>query len=494
MKYAFAIRLFAIGSLAACAHQQIDVEPQVALPDQFSHTAAAQGQAEIMQWWRAWPDPLLGQLVEQGLAANRDLAATRAKLIAARATAATARADLGPQAALTGSVGAHNVQLDNPLGSDMRQGLSAFNTPLSDDSQRLSGHNSRLGFSARWEPDIFGAKRSDADAANYAALGEAEKWHGAQMLLATDIADHYLQVRALQQRIRSGQNSIATLQQLHRYSQGRFHAGQASDYDVRDIAAKVSALQAQQATLQAQADAHTRILAVLTGQIPQNFTLPDVGTDVLTNLPAAPSGQQPLQVLERRPDVRANRAAVQAYSAKLASARADLLPRFDIQFVWQTGRIRLDSDLPAMKGLGGLVSAGVTLPIFTAGRIQRNIDAADARLSAALAQYDHSILNALAEVDSSYQLQYSLNRQNRWLADAVAQAQQQATGADKLFRYGHLTLDRSLSARLNAEDLAERQIQGRLAEAQNLLNIYKALGGGWHGQDAEPAFRQPVKD
>ena len=64
-------------------------------------------------------------------------------------------------------------------------------------------------------------------------------------------------------------------------------------------------------------------------------------------------------------------------------------------------------------------------------------------------------------------------------------ATQQAAGADKLFRYGHLTLDRSLSARLNAEDLAERQIQGRLAEAQNLLNIYKALGGGWDGQDAE---------
>ncbi|WP_231867694.1 TolC family protein [Snodgrassella sp. CFCC 13594] len=166
-------------------------------------------------------------------------------------------------------------------------------------------------------------------------------------------------------------------------------------------------------------------------------------------------------------------------SAKLASAKADLLPRFDINFLWQTGRVRLDSDLPQFKGLGSLVSAGITLPIFTSGRIQRNIEAADARLQAALAEYDQRVLQALADVDSSYQLQYGLHRQNQLLSQAKRQARTQATGAERLFHYGHLTLDRVLSARLNAEDMADKSIQGKLAEAQNLLNVYKALGGGW---------------
>ena len=104
---------------------------------------------------------------------------------------------------------------------------------------------------------------------------------------------------------------------------------------------------------------------------------------------------------------------------------------------------------------------------------------ADARLQSAIAGYDQSILKALAEVDSAYQLQYSLNRQNSLMNTAQGEANRQANAAEKLFRYGNMTLDRTLRARLNAENLNDQQVQGRLAEAQNLIKLYKALGGGW---------------
>lgn len=170
---------------------------------------------------------------------------------------------------------------------------------------------------------------------------------------------------------------------------------------------------------------------------------------------------------------------MQAYVAKLASAKADLYPRFDIQFLGQTGRIDLSTDIPDLKGWGNLLNVNLNIPIFTNGRIQANIDAADARLKTALLQYDKALLQSLADVDNSYQAQAALNRQTHLLQTAYQQAQKQAGNAEKLFQYGEKTLDNALTARLIALDYQNRLVQSRLAGAKNLINLYKALGGGW---------------
>ena len=126
-----------------------------------------------------------------------------------------------------------------------------------------------------------------------------------------------------------------------------------------------------------------------------------------------------------------------------------------------------------------MLSGGITLPIFTNGRIQANINAADARLKAALLQYDKALLQALADVDNSYQAQYELNNQLQLLQTASRQAQSHADNAEKLFRYDEQTLDNALSARLTALDYQQQVIQARLSVAQNLIGLYKSLGGGW---------------
>lgn len=470
----------------ACAPINMNVTTQVPIPAQFDQTARARSSADVARWWQSWSDPVLSRLIERGLQANHHLAEIRANVAAARASAALAQSELGPSVGVEGGISGHNVQADNPLSDAIRADLVRSGSSLANGSQRLKGHDETIGFAASWEPDIFGGKRSDAAAARYASLGMAEQWHGAQMVLVSDIADNYVRVRSLQQRIRIGHQTLNTLKELQRYTVGRFRAGQATDYDVQAVGAKYSAVAAQLATLQAQADGYQRSIAVLTGQSPQQFVLPASSIDILAHLPDAPTGQMPLDVLNRRPDVRAQEQAVKARSAQLASAKADLLPRFNIEFLWQTGHVHLDSDVPGLKGFGGLVAADVSLPVFTSGRIKHNIEASDARLQAALAQYDQTILNALAEVDSSYQLQYSLNRQNQLLTQALSKAQKQAHSADQLFRYGNLTLDRTLNAHLDESDLADRQVQGRLAEAQNLLNVYKTLGGGWSEASPNP--------
>jgi NodT family efflux transporter outer membrane factor (OMF) lipoprotein len=457
---AWSFSLMAACTLAACQNTTVPLDGRIDVPPQFSQAEAARGSVDIGHWWQSWHDPVLSALVEQGLQQSPDVQIAVSRLNEARATSRMARADLGPQAGLSGSAGIVRGNVDNPLNDNTRASLLG-------------------GASASWEPDIFGGKRSDADAAAYAALGVQEQLYGAQMLVAGDIADHYFSARAAQKRLQTASRNIAVMQRMAQYVQGRFQAGQATRYEVNEVQSRLAAVRAQQSTIQSEYDAAARAIAVLTGQTPQSFRLPESSVNVLAQQPAAPEGQTPQGMLERRPDIRAHAAQVNAYAAKLASAKADLLPRFTINFLGQGGRIEVDGD-SALKGWGSLLSVGIQMPIFTNGRIQANIAAADARLQTALLQYDQTVLRALGEVDNAYQAQAALERQNRLLADAQQQAARQAADAQKLFRHGNKTLDEALRAQLGEQEMADSLTRSQLARAQMTVNLYKALGGGWN--------------
>ncbi|PIE44067.1 MAG: outer membrane protein, partial [Gammaproteobacteria bacterium] len=193
-------------------------------------------------------------------------------------------------------------------------------------------------------------------------------------------------------------------------------------------------------------------------------------------LPLPPSGEQPEGLLNKRPDLMAAAANVQAKAAAVASAKADFLPRFDLRFLWQTGRIALLTDL---DGWGSIASFGVQLPIFTAGKIRANVNAKDAALKTALLEYNHAILQALAEVDNRYQLQYALTQQVSEMTDTVDNNQQREVSIQKLFKYGDKTLDDVIRVQLETLKYQQELLAARLASGLNLIALYKAIGSGW---------------
>lgn len=475
------LSLIAACTLVACQNTTVPLDSRIEVPRQFSQAEAARGSAEIARWWQNWQDPLLGSLIEQGLQQSHDVQIAVSRLNEARATSRMARADLGPQVGLSGSAGIMRGEMDNPLGDNARALLGQFpqTADMAASRQDIKGNSLMGGVSASWEPDIFGQKRSDADAAAYAALGQQEQVYGAQMLVAGEIAEQYFNARAAQKRLHTAKQSLASMTRMAQYVEGRFRAGDVTRYEVDEVGSKLAAMRARQSTIEAEYAAAVRSIAVLVGQTPQTFTLPESRVDVLAQQPAAPAGQTPQGMIERRPDIRAHAAQVNAYAAKLASAKADLLPRFTINFLGQGGRIEVDGD-SALKGWGSLLSVGIQMPIFTNGRIQANIAAADARLQTALLQYDQTVLRALGEVDNAYQAQAALERQNRLLADAQQQAARQAADAQKLFRHGNKTLDEALRAQLGEQEMADSLTRSQLARAQMTVNLYKALGGGWN--------------
>jgi len=455
--------------LTACQSTTIEHRSAITLPAAYDHAAPARADnTDIRRWWQAWHDPVLNQLITEALANNPDIAIARSRLKEAQATANLADADRGATIGLGVNAGHLDADLDNPLGG----------TPLAR-SDKINTHKTVLAtnLSAKWEADLFEQKQSDADAARYAALASAEQTHAAQLQISAAVADAYLQARAIEARQQLADANIATLEKLAHYVDVRYRAGHTTAYEKTEAQSHLTAARAARSTLEAERAAQIRKIAVLLGKTPQGYHLPASTADALNHPPAAPSGQTPQGLIERRPDLRARAAEINARAAQVASAKADLYPRLTLNFLGQ-GMLNIDSH-DTQKGLLDLLGASLQVPLFTNGRVQANIDAADARLKTALLQYDQTLLQALADVDNAYQASDALASQTRLLAQARDEAEKQATDAEKLYRYGNKTLADALSARLSANQAAENQLRSQLAQAQTLIALYKALGGGW---------------
>ena len=418
--------------LTACQSTHIEQRSNIQLPAAYEQNRNASGNTDIRRWWQAWHDPVLDRLINEALANSPDLAIARSRLKEAQATANLADADRGATIGLGVNAGHLDADLDNPLDG----------TPLAR-SDKINTHRTLLAsnLSAKWE------------------------------------ADAYLQARAIEARQRLADANIATLEKLAHYVDARYRAGHTTAFEKTEAQSHLSAARAARSTLAAERAAQARKIAVLLGKTPQDYQLPASSADILTHPPAAPGGQTPQGLIERRPDLRARAAQIDAYAAKLASAKADLYPRLTLNFLGN-GVLNIDSD-NTQKSLISLLGASLQVPLYTNGRIQANIDAADARLKTALLQYDQTLLQALADVDNAYQANDALATQTRLLTEARAQSDKQARDAEKLYRYGNKTLADTLSARISANQAAENQLRSQLAQAQTLIALYKALGGGW---------------
>lgn len=430
--------------------------------------AATQGDApaEMAQWWQAWGDPALDRLVDQALAANADLRAARAHVAAARALVAVAEGALYPTIAAQGAVwgGYNDASADGMLG----QLFSSYTGTGSAQTRAVT-----LG--ASWEPDVFGGRHADAAAARALADSTDFAALGLRLMVVGDVVENYQQLQGLRQRLALLDRSIATARGLSDYAAARMGAGQAHAGDIARAQAAAEQLVATRAPLLALIDTRQRRLAVLAGLPPEQGV--DLSAPDRLVIPAAPGGQVPSVVLARRPDIQARVALVRMHAARLASLKADLLPRFGIHFIGQSGTIEL-SGLPGYGGNSALVGLTASVPIFTGGRLRAAVVAGDAELAAALAGQDRALLLALEEVEAAYGMRHALDERAEGLVRAQTLASQRAAQQWAFFRSGRATKGDALQADLAVIEAQDALIQARIARASATVQLFRALGGG----------------
>ncbi len=443
--------------------------PRVDAPaafDQSPPVGVSMSPEQLAHWWTVWRDPAMNRLIEEALSANTDIRIAQARVTEARSVVAIAESALSPTLGANGGVWGGGAQWRNPAVDLIPGGSHEFDAHLA-------------GLTASWEPDIFGGRAVDAEAARASALSVDEQLNGARMIVVAEVAENYLEARGLQRRLAALDGSIAAMEQFSRYVQARFDAGQAQAYDVTQVRERLETLRGKRPPLVSLLETRQRRLAVLTGRPPEAASrLSNPGP---FTAPAPPAGQMPVDVLERRPDVRARAALVRAQVARLSSAKTDLLPRFQIDFLGGDGRLHFEG-VPGLQGTGGLAGLTVRLPIFTAGRIEANIAANDARLEAAAADYDKAVLAALEDVENAYGHRRGLDRRGETLAAALANARRNQRASTGLYEGGSRTLGDVLNARLDAFEREDELIQTQIGQAAATVQLYRALGGGW-GRD-----------
>ena len=475
---ALALPLLAMLPLAACVAPPPAMTPvaPVVAPARFDAPRAnGEGDADariddVRRWWTAWGDPALDRLVERALTANHDIRIARANVAAARAMVAVAESALYP------TVAAHGAAFGTVSDGGLDGALGTLVSSLPGAGNGVTGGGYAVGLGASWEPDVFGGRHADVVAARALALGTAETEAGARLLVVGDVVENYQQLQGLRRRLALLDASVATAGRLVAYAGARMRSGSATAADVSKARGALETLRAGRAPIEALIDVRRRRLAVLAGGTPEQAV--ETGPADGLTVPPPPGGQLPSTVLDRRPDVRASAFAVTARAARLRSAKADLLPRFGIQFLGQNGRIDLGG-LPGFGGTGGLAGISAWVPVFNAGRLRARVATGDAELAAAMASHDKAVVTALEEVEGAYGLRTGFDGRLAGLQQALATSAQRADQADALYRAGRMTLGDVLQARLSALSDQDAVEQARMAQATATVQLFRALGGGW---------------
>jgi outer membrane protein, multidrug efflux system len=304
------------------------------------------------------------------------------------------------------------------------------------------------------------------------------------LTIVTDVANTWFTALSLADRLAVARRNLADAEQTLAVIRGRFDAGTAGALDVAQQEALVAAEKALIPNFASQLEQQVIALGILTGQPPERITVRP-GTLTSLGLPPVASGL-PSELLARRPDVAAAEAQLMAQNFNIKVARAAFFP--SIQLTASAGY-----QAPALNQLitpgGALASlaAGLTLPLFDGGVLRGQLELEKGRYDELLATYRRAVVQAFTDVDTALTAWRYATEQERLQRIAVETATRAAAIARAQLAAGTVDVTTVLTAETNQFNQEDTLVQVRLVRAQALLNLYKALGGGWT-QPAEDPF------
>jgi multidrug efflux system outer membrane protein len=416
-------------------------------------------------WREFFTDPLLQDLIALSLQNNRDLRVAALNVEAARAQYRIQRAELLP----TVGVGAQS---------------SAQRTPadLSPSGNATTSHSYQIGASvASWELDLFGRIRSLNEQALQLYLAQDETRTATQLSLVSEVASAYLTLRSDQELLQLTRDTLKSQRDSYDLTKQSYDNDIATALDLSQAEVSVRTAERNQSQFERQVAQDMNALVLLLGNpLPQDvqakLETPAGMNDALmpTTLPAG----LPSDLLERRPDIRAAEHQLEAANANIGAARAAFFPT-----------ISLTADAGAASAsLGRLFKGGqgvwsfapqITMPIFAGGSLEANLDLSKVQKRIEVASYERAIQSAFRDVADALAGRGTIDDQIR-AQQLLVQANQRAYDlSQQRFRQGVDSYLNVLDSQRSLYDSQQILVQTRLARLTNLVDLYKALGGGW---------------
>lgn len=441
------------GCALAPVHERPAAPVSPAYPAGPAYAAPATGPAAADLGWRDFlADARLQQLIALGLANNADLRVAVLNVERVRAEYRLQRASQLPQ-----------VSAD--VTGDRARTLASG-----------TGNSIAAGLSASWELDFFGRLRNLTQAAQYTYLATAHARHAAELLLVAQIADQYLNVIADDALLAVTAATIKSAQAGYDIVQQQFDAGIATELDLRLAQTTLDQAEANQVAQTRDRAQAENALVLLVGQpLPGDLPAPlSLDQQSLATLPAG----LPSALLTRRPDILQAEATLQAENANIGAARAAFFPRISL-----TG-----SAGGASTSLGGLFKSGaavwsfgpsISLPIFTGGANQANLDIARIDKDTGIVRYQQVIQVAFREVADGLAAQGTYARQLAVQQRDAASQQRRLDLQTQLYQSGLDGYQNVLTAQTALYSAQTTLVTSRLNQLTSQVNLYRALGGGW---------------
>jgi len=452
----------AAGLIAGCKMGPNYKRPDVATPSSFRNfTANPQEQAQTasyadLPWWQVFQDPVLQQLIRTALKQNYDLQTATERITAARAQLTVTRSSLFPQV----------------------QGQSDFSGGKEPNFQTKSNIFT-LTADASFQLDLFGKLRRETEAARAEVLATEAARQTVVLTLVSDVASDYFELLQLDLQLQIAKDTVKTQQDAVKLTKLRVSHGVATKLDVLEAEQVLDTANAQVPDLERQIGQEENAISILLGNYPQD--VPRGRLLAEQPLPPEVPPGMPSSLLERRPDIREAEENLIATNAEIGVAKASFFPQISLTDSGGGAFGRSSAFTSMMSSQTTIWSYGVnvTQPVFTGGALTGNLRLAESQHRQELIAYEQSIQYAFRDVSDAL-IGYQKNHDVRVQQEiAVKDLQDSVDTSLERYRGGITNYLEVLDGQRSLFTAELTLAEARGNEYQSLVQLYKALGGGW---------------
>ncbi len=436
--------------------------PDVQTPPSYrdlSENQQAQAQAASyanLPWWQVFQDPQLQELIRTALKQNYDLQIATERIDAARAQLAVTRSSLFPQVAANG----------NFAGGKENIGQTNFNFLL-------------LTADAAFQLDFFGKLRRANEAARAVLLATEDARQTVILTLVSDVASDYFALLQLDLQLQITRDTVNTQQDSVKLTNFRVEHGVATKLEVLQAQEVLDTANAQIPDLERQIAQEENAISILLGNYPQ--AVPRGRPLVEQQLPPEVPPGLPSSLLERRPDIREAEQTLVAANAEIGVAKAQFFPQISLTGSGGGAFGRSSAFSSLMSSQFGIWSYGaqVSQPIFTGGALRGNLRLAESQHQQALLAYQQSIQRAFGDVSDALIGYQKFHQVRVRQENSVADLQESVRLSDMRYKGGTTTYLEVLDGQRSLFSAELTLAEARGTEYQSLVQLYRALGGGW---------------
>jgi len=464
-------------------------QPEAAqtIPDRFDQARADDPRAQPA-WWHGFNDAVLDQLVDTALVRNLDLRAAVARVKEVQSQYRIARAPLLPNVQATLDRNQQSTPANTGLGSQLGGDGGNGGTPggfAFPDRFEFTTYSASLGFS--YELDFWGRVRGSKNAALREFFASQADWQTVQIGVIAETISTYFEIAALERTLALTRQDVDLLAERFELTQQRYERGLISSFELYAIEQVFENARSSRPLLESQlAEARGRLNVVL-GQYTSPLDTVSLSEQVDTfNLAPIPAGL-PSDLLEQRPDVVAAAQRLEAARQRIGVARAERFPRFSLTGSGGTQSREL-SDLVKTSQRFWIFGGSLVAPLFNAGALKANEQAAWARYEQQAAQYEKTVLTAFKEVEAALIAYQKQQERFAFLREELQAARDNAGAQERRFVRGIGDYLAFLDARRNLVRVETSVTAAQRALASARLAVHRALGGAWIDDDLTEAF------